>query len=215
MRKLLLIAGIAALAIPSIAAAQPGCEEQKHDSRVAGTLLGAGVGALIGGSVAGHGSKGVGAVAGAVGGGLIGNAAAGSSVHCDGYYDANGVWHTASGYYDSHGRWVATGPTGYYDSHGRWVTTAPYAGAYGADVAYVGGSIADRENSLENRIRVGDTHGSLSRYEASSAYRELGAIRRQHRYLMNAHGDLTWDDRADLNARLDNLSDTLNSEWNR
>jgi len=215
MRKLLLIAGIAALAIPSIAAAQPGCYEQRHDSKVAGTLLGAGVGALIGGSIAGHGSKGVGAVAGAVGGGLIGNAAAGSSVHCDGYYDANGVWHTASGYYDGDGRWVATGPSGYYDSNGRWVATAPYAGAYGADVAYVGGSITDRENSLENRIRTGDNRGSLSGYEVSSAYRELGAIRRQHRNLMDAHGNLTWDDRADLNSRLDNLSDTLNSEWNR
>ena len=42
MRKLLLIAGIAslavpALAVPSMASAQPGCREQQHDSRVTGT----------------------------------------------------------------------------------------------------------------------------------------------------------------------------------
>ena len=45
MRKLLLIAGIASLSIPSIAAAQPECREQQHDNRVAGTLAGAGFGA--------------------------------------------------------------------------------------------------------------------------------------------------------------------------
>jgi hypothetical protein len=109
MRKLLLIAGIASLAIPSIAAAQPGCREQQRDNQVAGTVVGAGLGALIGGAVAGPGSRGAGAVVGAVGGGVAGNVAGGSSVTCDtptGYYDDNGAWHATSGYYDGDGRWV-------------------------------------------------------------------------------------------------------------
>jgi hypothetical protein len=40
MHKLLLIAGVAALAIPSIATAQPGCREQQHDSAVVGDVAG-------------------------------------------------------------------------------------------------------------------------------------------------------------------------------
>jgi hypothetical protein len=113
MRKLLLIAGVAALAVPGLASAQPGCREQQHDNRVAGTVLGAVGGALLGGAVAGHGSKTAGAVVGGVAGGAVGNAVGGATTSCadyprTGYYDSSGVWHAGYGYYDANGDWVDT-----------------------------------------------------------------------------------------------------------
>lgn len=135
MRKLLLIAGLAALALPGIAAAQPGCAQQRHDNRVADTVVGAGLGAVLGGAVA------------------IGNVAGGASTPCSGYtqagyYDNNGVWHAGPGHYDANGEWQSA--SGYYDGAGNWVDAAPpppvsapappppYAGDYGADAAYTG-----------------------------------------------------------------------------
>ena len=62
MRKLLLVAGLAAAAlIPSLAVAQPSCEQQR-DNRVVGTLAGAGIGALLGSAIAGHDDRAAGAV---------------------------------------------------------------------------------------------------------------------------------------------------------
>lgn len=204
MRKLMLIAGLVVMTVPGLAMAQPSCHEEKNDSRAAGTVVGAGVGALIGGAIGG----GRGAVAGAVGGGVVGNVAGGSSVHCDqaGYYDANGVWHVAGGYYDANGVWVATAPSGYYDSYGRWIATAPTG--YGADVAYTGGprDIDARESWLDRRISAGLTSGALSQDAADRAYSDLNAIRRHEARLRDDHDGLTDDDRADLNARLDDLS---------
>ena len=89
MRKLLLIASVAAVAIPGLASAQPGCREQQHDNRVTGTVLGAVGGALLGGAISGHAG---GAVIGGVAGGAVGNVAGGASVSCadyHGYYDAD------------------------------------------------------------------------------------------------------------------------------
>lgn len=203
MRKLLLISGVAALVAPGVASAQPGCYEQKHDSRVAGTIIGAGLGALIGGSVAGHGSKTAGALVGAVGGGTVGNIAGGASVNCDnrtGYYDRNGVWHEASGY---------------YDRDGRWIPAAPAAGAYERDVAYVGpaNDLDGRENWLERRIQAGDASGALGRDDADRAFHKLADIRRHELHLRYDHGGLTADDRADVANMLDQLTDRVNDEW--
>src|SRR5260370_39298277 len=143
MRKLVLIAGLAALAIPGLASAQTTCHQEKNNNRVVGTVLGAGIGALIGSGLAGHHNSTGAAVAGGVVGGVAGNAIGGSTVHCDhydnGYYDRDGRWHEASGYYDRDGRWERTYPgTGYYDASGRWYP-ARAADAYGRDVAYAGG----------------------------------------------------------------------------
>ncbi len=164
MRKLLLIAGVAALAVPGFASAQPGCREQQHDNRVAGTVIGALGGALIGGAVAGHGSKGAGAVVGGVTGGVVGNVVGGASTNCanfprGGYYDSTGVWHEADGYYDANGNWVDARPPAVDYS------VAPHPEDYGADVAYTGsrGDLNARESWLEfahprRRTRAARSH---------------------------------------------------------
>jgi hypothetical protein len=203
MRKLLLIAGVAALAIPSIASAQPGCRAQQHDSRVAGTVAGAGLGALIGSSVAGHGSRGAGAVVGAIGGGAIGNAVGGSSVNCA----------TETGYYDDAGQYHAS--NGYYDANGVWVEGPRPAEDYGADVAYVGRStnLEGRENWLNDRISRGEDAGAITHYDADRDRSRLGSIRDMEGRLRDDHDGLTADDRADLGARLDDLSASVNAQW--
>ena len=118
MLKPLLLAGLAAAAfIPSLASAQESCQQARHDNRVAGTIVGAGLGAILGGAVTGHGG---GAVVGGVGGAVVGNAIAGSGTRCGenqyGYYDERGRWvprtYTANGYYGPDGGWVASAPAG-------------------------------------------------------------------------------------------------------
>lgn len=224
MRKLLLIAGVAALTVPGLASAQTSCREQRHDNRVAGTVLGAVGGALIGGAVAGHGSKTTGAVIGGVAGGAVGNAVGGASAtNCDysrtGYYDSNGVWRTANGYYDADGNWVDTRPPavdyGYetrrYDRH---YATSPYD--YGRDVAYTGGrtDLTGRENWLEARIREGNSSGALRTYDANRDFRTLSGIRNYQARLSYRNGGLSYDDREAIASRLDDLQTTVRTQWN-
>ncbi|MEO8115734.1 MAG: glycine zipper 2TM domain-containing protein [Phenylobacterium sp.] len=141
MRKHLLAAGIAAAALmPSFALAQQTCEQQQNN-RVAGTVVGAGLGALLGSAIAGHGDKTTGAVIGGIGGAVVGNQVAKSNTDCSrayGYYDNNGAWHASSvaranaaGYYDRNGNWVNGAPNGYYNNDGRWVTASNNASASG------------------------------------------------------------------------------------
>jgi hypothetical protein len=142
MEKHLLAAGIAAAALlPSFAVAQTSCEQQ-HNNRVAGTVAGAGIGALAGGAVAGHDDRTTGAIIGAIAGGVIGNQVTkpkADCAHAYGFYDGNGVWHAngvetanAAGYFDRTGTWVDGAPNGYYDSQNRWVAanTSNSTGGY-------------------------------------------------------------------------------------
>lgn len=133
MRTHLLAAGIAAAAlIPTFAFAETVCDTQ-HNNRVAGTVGGGVVGALVGSAVAGHGDKTAGAVIGGVGGALIGNQVTKGDIDCShayGYYDTKGAWHAnaiapteAHGYYDRSGTWVDGAPNGAYDSRGSWVAS--------------------------------------------------------------------------------------------
>ena len=224
MRKLLLIAGVAALVVPSIASAQPGCRELQHDNRVAGTAVGAGLGALLGSAVAGPGSRGAGAVVGAIGGGTVGNIAGGAAVDCDytptGYYDDNSVWRVGPGYYDDNGAWHTAG--GYYDGDGRWVNgvrpappLAPSADTYSADVAYVGpsGDLSGREDWLQQRIEAGADRGALTRYDADGDKGRLSAIRDLQHRLRDDHDGLSGDDREDIGSRLDDLNASVNAQW--
>jgi hypothetical protein len=132
MRKLALVAGLAAAAlIPTLASAQPSCE-QKRDNRVVGTVAGAGIGALLGGAIAGHDNRAAGAVIGGLGGAVVGNQVSKPNADCAhayGYYDRNSQWHAnavdhadAAGYYDRDGAWVDGAPNGYYDQSDRWVS---------------------------------------------------------------------------------------------
>ena len=153
MRKTLLAAGIAAAALlPTFALAQQTCEEQQRNNRVAGTVIGAGLGAILGSQVSGNGARTEGSVVGALAGGFAGNQIAKSRTNCTspnayGYYDTNGAWHantvdraSAQGYYDRDGRWVDGAPNGYYDSQNRWVaanTNASASGYYDRNGRYV------------------------------------------------------------------------------
>lgn len=218
MSKLVLIASVAALALPSLANAQTTCHREKDTNRVVGTVVGAAAGALLGSAIAGHHNSTAGAVVGGVGGGLAGNAIGGSSVHCDrydnGYYDNRGEWHYANGYRDRYGRWARGAPgAGYYDHYGRWVAVAPSAGYAGADVSYGGGySLRDRENRIERRIRSAENAGVLSSYDADRAYRSLNYIRSRQASLADDHGGLTAADRSDIAGRLDQLNDRLGED---
>ena len=133
MRKLFLVAGLAVAAlIPSLASAQQSCEAQRGN-QAAGTVIGAGVGALLGSAIAGRGDHTTGAIIGGVGGAVVGNQISAPNADCAhayGYYDRNSQWHAnavaranARGYYDRNGAWVAGAPNGYYDASGNWTAT--------------------------------------------------------------------------------------------
>lgn len=145
MRIHTLVAGVCAAAlIPTAALAQQTCE-QRQNNRIAGTVVGAGVGAIAGSAVAGRGDRNEGAVIGGLAGALIGNQMAKGRADCArayGYYDNNGAWHAnavarndAQGYFDRNGAWIEGAPRGHYDRDGRWVqasTDASAAGYYDA-----------------------------------------------------------------------------------
>jgi hypothetical protein len=132
MKKTLWAASLCAAAlIPTLASAQQSCHQQRNN-QVAGTVIGAGIGAIIGNAVAPRGSKGAGTAIGAGAGALVGNQATKPGEDCDhayGYYDGDGHWHAtgvdrayAHGYYDRRGNWVDGPPNGYYDTSGQWVS---------------------------------------------------------------------------------------------
>jgi hypothetical protein len=141
MNKLSLAAGFAAVALfPLVASAQQSCEQQR-DNRVVGTIAGAGVGALIGGAIAGRDDRTAGVIIGGVGGAVVGNQLTRPNADCAhayGYYDRNGMWHAtavrradAAGYYNRDGVWVDGAPNGYYDSRGQWIASTDTQSASG------------------------------------------------------------------------------------
>src|SRR6185295_4103068 len=176
MRKTLIAAGVAALAlIPTLASAQQTCEERRNN-RVAGTVVGGVLGAIAGSAVAGRGDRNEGAVIGGVGGAVVGNQLAKGSRDCQhayGYYDNRNVWHSnavdrsyAEGYYDRNGAWVSgPPPSGGWDRDGRWATSA---GSYGSPANYTSRSdwrdapqdIRARTDWLEQRIVRSRNNGS-------------------------------------------------------
>ncbi|WP_226946626.1 glycine zipper 2TM domain-containing protein [Rhizorhabdus phycosphaerae] len=133
MRKLMIAAGVAALAIgqASVAQAETVCKQDKSGRTIA-TIAGAGIGAILGRVIDGGRHKEVGTIVGGVAGGVAGNQLAKGDNKCAqayGYYDENGRWHAnrlssrdARGYYDRDNRWVEGPPNGYYDRNNRWVS---------------------------------------------------------------------------------------------
>ncbi|HEY0436446.1 MAG TPA: glycine zipper 2TM domain-containing protein [Phenylobacterium sp.] len=218
MRKHILAAGIAAVAlIPSLASAQETCE-QRSANRAAGTAVGAVAGALLGSAVAGRHDRGTGAVVGGVGGAIVGNQLARGDrdcVHAYGWYDNDGRWHGqrveeryATGYYDRNGDWVDGRPAGHWDS-GIYVADA---GAYGANAAYVARdhtlAIDARIAQMDEWIDRNKNTGRLSYREARDAQNTLNDIRREYRYRM-ADGRVGGRDADALQDRLDQLADRI------
>jgi hypothetical protein len=184
MRKLLIIAGVAVLAVPSIAAAQPGCRQQQHDNLVA-----SGPAVNCDYQLAGYyDDNGV--------------------WHAgDGYYDDNGAWHAASGHYDGDGNWVdgprpappAPPAASDYNADVAYVGPA--------------GDLSGREDWMEQRIQRGADRGALSKYDADGDLGRLASIRDTQRRLRDDHDGLTDDDRSDLSSRLDDLGASINAQW--
>jgi|WetSurMetagenome_2_1015567.scaffolds.fasta_scaffold77623_2 hypothetical protein len=191
MRKLFLVAGLAAAAlIPSLASAQQSCEAQRGN-QVAGTIVGAGAGALLGSSIAGRGDHTTGAVIGGVGGAVVGNQLSAPNADCAhayGYYDRNSQWHAnavaradARGYFDRNGAWVAGAPNGYYDASGNWMAarTDPSASGYtdanGRWVpASANGYYNDRGEWVTTASGYYDGAGRWVRGQAAGAYDPYG-----------------------------------------
>jgi glycine zipper 2TM protein len=317
MRIHLLAAGVAVAAlIPTFALAQQSCEQRRSSQAVA-TIAGAGIGALLGSAVAGHGDRTTGAIVGGVGGAVVGNQLSkpdASCAHAYGYYDNSGAWHAsnvsqqyargyydregawvdgapnghysndgrwirtsdtpsaagyydnrgrwvpasasgyyaadgrwvsgaASGYYDSRGRWIAGPATGRYDERGRWIPgqasrtadsqpgyydqgkwrPGPVSGYYdtngrwiqtesqGARYGHRGGpsDISGRQIWLDERIHRGLNDGSLTRREGDRALSTLASIGRQERGLRNPGGNLRPRDERMIQARLDDLTESV------
>jgi hypothetical protein len=188
MRSKLLIAGfMMAVALPATALAQPydpGCVQQNRDNRVAGTVVGAIGGALIGGAIGGRHNGGAGAVIGGVTGAAAGNAIAGSNNHpC---------------------------PAGYYYAP----PPAPgYGPGYGGGGGFWGGAptgVHERIDFMQDRINRSYSNGMISRRESADANRELNFIRSEDSRLRYQDGGrLRPEDRDYLQGRLDNLGQRL------
>src|SRR3569623_1701169 len=130
MRKILLLAAVAAFALPASAQAQTFyCK-----SGTGGSVLGSIVGAITGTPTVNCNDWNT----------------APEREHAYGYYDAYGVWHVGpahpappQGYYDRAVRWVQGYPPGYYGRNGHWVSTtgAPATtGYYDANGYWVPGT---------------------------------------------------------------------------
>jgi len=186
MRKHLLAAGVAAVVlIPSLAMAQQSCEAQRQN-RVAGTVVGAGFGALVGSALAGRHDRTEGAVVGGVGGAVIGNQLSKPNADCAhayGFYDRNGAWHAtaversaAVGYYDRNGVWVDGAPNGYYDSRSHWVSAnnSSVRGDYDSQGRWVP---ATAPGYYDPQGRWYDAATTADRYRADTAYETRGRQR--------------------------------------
>ncbi|MEG3143431.1 glycine zipper 2TM domain-containing protein [Sphingomonas sp. RT2P30] len=141
MKKTFFALSLAATAlVPAAALAQTSCEQQRS-TRVVATVGGAGVGALVGSSVAGRGDRTLGAIIGGIGGAVLGNQIARPSDECRrayGFYDRDARWHASAnprgsvtGYIDRDGQWVDGAPNGYYGSDGRWQANGGASGERG------------------------------------------------------------------------------------
>lgn len=168
MRSIIIAGGFAvATLLPTFAAAQTSCEQQQS-RRMTATVAGAGIGALIGGAVAGKDDRGKGAVLGGIGGALVGSQVGKPKTDCArayGFYDDNGLWHAnnversaAAGYYDREGRWVDGQPNGYYDANGRWVRADSTANGYYANGRWVPAS-ATGYYDADGRLVAGAASG--------------------------------------------------------
>ncbi len=198
MKNKLIMAGvIAALlpaaALPEAAMAQPrdpSCVASNNNSRVQGTVLGAGAGALLGSVLAGRHSRGEGAVLGAVGGGVAGNVIAGQrNDPCPPgyYYGPNGPPPPQGGGYAGGG--YGGSPQGFW--HG-----AP-------------GDIRQRIDFLQQRVDHLSSDGRISPQQSQHAYMQLRNIRYYARSNYQRYGQLTPDQRGYIQSQLDYIGRSL------
>ena len=128
--------------LPHGARAQETCEERRNSAAVS-TVIGGGIGALLGSAVAGREDRAIGAVLGGIGGALVGRQVTPRTdpdcATAYGYYDNANRWHAtgvrrgaAKGYFDNRGAWVEGAPSGYYDERGAWIAANDLQDAAGS-----------------------------------------------------------------------------------
>jgi len=202
MRNKLLIAGlVAAVAVPSLAMAQPdpSCVRSNNQTSATGTALGAIGGALIGSAIAGRHNRGVGVVGGALAGGVAGNVLAGQ--HNDPCPD--GYYRPAPPPQPAYGPGYDQGP----GPGGPGYGPPPPQGSFWYNAPR---GIHDRIDFLQQRINRGASYSRLSPREVRHANRDLNDIRRQESDLRARDGGhLNPPDRDYLQQRLDTLSQQL------
>ncbi len=217
MNNKLIIAGVLAAMLPAAAMAQPAdpsCVRSNNNSRVEGTVLGAGAGALLGSVLAGRHSRGEGAVLGAVGGGVAGNVITGQrNDPCPpGYYyppQQPGYGQPQPGYGQPQG--------GYGPPPGNGYGPAPQAGGYGAGYDQGAGrfwngaptDIRERVQFMQDRIGQASSNEQLTPPETRRAQTELRSIRHYIHAQYSQYGQLTPDQRSYVQARLDHLGASI------
>jgi hypothetical protein len=184
MRKLLLVAGlVAAAALPSLASAQPKCEQPPV--------------AQARGPLASDGPPGP------------GNGAV--CARALGYFDRDGQWHASADARQGVAGGDAAG--GYHDSRGGWIGEQTNAGEYGADAAYEGQGgrwdVDSREARLEQRIQSAADFGALGPDAAGRDLDRLNDIRRDEAGMREDSGQLSAQDEDRLDARLDRFGAEL------
>ncbi|WP_174299327.1 glycine zipper 2TM domain-containing protein [Caulobacter sp. S45] len=191
MKKKLILAGAMAAVLPSAALAQPpnpACVQSNQNSRVEGTVLGAGAGAVLGSVLAGRHSRGEGAVLGAVGGGVAGNVIAGQrNDPC---------------------------PPGYYYPQPGYGAPPPAYGPVGAGGFWRGAptDVRARIDFLQQRINRLSANGRISPGEAQQAYARLSQVRRYARNNYQRYGQLTPDQQGYVQSQLDYVGRSLRWE---
>lgn len=194
-RGVLVASALAMAALPSLAAAQTRCEQQAHDKKVAGTVIGGVLGALAGNAIGRGGGRTGGTIIGGVAGAAVGNNLA--RTHCpDGYAEVQDPNYVAAPVYEA----SAPPPTTVYDHDGFW-REAPQG-------------LRERIDWMQARIdRARDNH-TLDGRQVNYAEHELGDIRRMTSDLRARDGGRLNDaDRGYVQGRLDHLSQNL--RWMR
>ena len=220
MNKKLILAGVLSAVLPSAALAQPpdpNCVQSNNNSRVAGTVLGAGAGALLGSVLAGRHSRGEGAVLGAVGGGIGGNVIAGQrNDPCPPgyYYGPNGAPPPGGPGYGQPGyNQSGYGQPGYaQQGYGQSSYAPPPSGGgfwQGAPT-----DIRQRIDFLQQRIDRMSTNGRISPDAAQQAYARLRRVRHYAHTNYERYGQLTPDQQSYVQSQLDYVGRSLHWEAN-
>lgn len=216
-----------------VASAQDDGHRRDGDSRIIGTVVGAGAGGVLGNVIAGRGDKTEGYIIGAIVGAVIGNQVSksdrGDCRRAYGYYDEQGRWHATGvsaseelGYYDRNNQWVGGAATGYYDVRGRWISTRvdnyqsndnqyrPGTGPY--DLGQMPTDVSTRIIWMREYVRSGLQSRRITQNSAQYARRELTAIEAQNRQF-NRDGRLTQREAQMLEKRLDRLTKRFDKNW--
>ena len=229
MNTKLILAGVLAAVLPSAALAQPpdpSCVQSNQNSKVEGTVLGAGAGALLGSVLAGRHSRGEGAVLGAVGGGVAGNVISGQrNDPCPPgyYYGPNGPPPPPGG--PGYGQ-AGYGQPGYgqpgdgQPGYGQPGYGQPGYGQTGYGPPPSGGGfwqgaptdVRQRIDFLKQRVDRMSANGRISPDAAQSAYTRLNRVRHYAHTNYERQGSLTPDQQSYVQSQLDYVGRSLHWE---